>query len=113
MKTLVLTTERDRHGGDLDGNTVNSEWVVPVREYTVATVQGYSVSNSWTTAVVTFERSNDGSAWAAFPTAVTLTADGFTSVMDVSGIAFIRARVSTAKGSALLIRLVACMKGDA
>lgn len=55
---------------------------------------------AWSSAVITFEKSNDGWVWAALGGGTTLTADGVTADLDVSCAAQVRARVSTAQTDA-------------
>lgn len=117
MKTDVfdITSMADAgREGLLNGNSLGDFRRINVVRYAVGTIQAVAGSGSWSSAVLTIERSNDGDNWAAMdPTAVTLTAAGMTSAIDLSGIAWLRVRTSTVNGAALLVKLVACLKGDA
>jgi hypothetical protein len=101
--------------GDIDGNLLNDFRAFPVGPYVTGTIQAVAVVGAWATAVLTIERSNDGATWVATsPSATTIGASTtMTGTIDVSGINFLRARVSTGEGAALTIKLVACFKGDA
>lgn len=75
---------------------------------------------SWSTAVVTLERSNQTDtmlqAWTALPTgsSTTITADGTTADIDVSTAVLVRARVSTAQTDAgyVVITMVGLVSAD-
>lgn len=63
---------------------------------------------SGATAVVTVEISQDGAAWNDFPSgAVTKSAFGFGTTLTVTGVNFVRFRVSTAGGSSVNARVLA------
>jgi hypothetical protein len=100
--------------GDIDANLVNDYRVFPVGPYITGTLHAVATTTAWSTAVLTVERSNDGTNWAAMsPSAVTLTAASpMSNTLDVSGVTFIRVRTTTAEGSTSRLRVVGCFKGD-
>ena len=69
--------------------------VYDVRDFDQAVVQA-AVVGSWGAGVITIQRSSDGVTWAGCATAVTFGADGFSSVIDTKGSAFLRAIATTA-----------------
>ena len=75
-------------------------YTASVAAWTNCTFQVVPITGSWATAVVTFERSNDNTAWYDLESATTLSGEGMTADIDCAGFAFIRARVSTQEGSA-------------
>lgn len=97
--------------GDLDGNDAGDYRVFPVGEYVTGTMSFYSPSG-WSSGVVTVERSNDLESWHAMPSAVTVSANGMTAALDVSGVAYLRAVVTTANGSPQRVRVVGCFKSE-
>jgi hypothetical protein len=101
--------------GNIDANVAGDWRAFPVGPYVTGTIQAVAVVGAWATAVLTVERSNDGTTWVATaPSATTIGASTtMTNTIDVSGINFLRARVSTVESAALTIKLVACFKGDA
>lgn len=70
-----------------------------------------AATGSWGSTVITFERSINKTDWFGFATPVTLSAPGFV-VFDCSDCIWVRARVSTAAGSAATGRVAFCGKGD-
>lgn len=83
--------------------------ILAVGNMSKSSVQATAQSAGWTTAVLTVEVSNDGAGWCAVQAgAVTLTsgaASKVTATIDVSSVAYLRVRVSTAEGSALTGRV--------
>lgn len=65
-----------------------------VAAFDQATFQASLVSGSWTSAVITGERSINGADWFAFGSAVTFSASGLTATLDTKGINFVRFYVS-------------------
>ena len=81
----------------LDLNSLASYGFIPcARAHTVSI--NAAASGTWSTAVVTLERSNNGRTWAALSPAATITGAGWTAV-DTTGIAYLKASVTTAEGS--------------
>lgn len=68
-------------------------------------VQRHVFSGAWGSGEITLEVSCDGQTFVAFPTPVTYSSDGIDTGVDVKPYARVRARVSTAAGSAALLRL--------
>lgn len=94
----------------LNGNTT-SDVVWPVGPYLTGTIQVQSEGyTAWTSAVVEVKRSNDGVRFYSYPTAVTLSADGMTASLDVSGWAWVALVVTTANGAALTLHAWGCFK---
>lgn len=93
-------------------------FVVATGPYTTGSFQVKNVQDSsWSTGVLTMEVSADGLNWVAMPAWVgvatnTITADGLYGPLDLSSIAFMRLRVSTAE-SGLYVRAWFTGKGDA
>lgn len=86
----------------LDANAgENCSDVLPVADANTAAVQVTADSGSYSVAVLTVEGSIDFVKWVS--TGTTITADGITSAIDVGRFKYIRVRVSTANGAALLL----------
>lgn len=97
----------------IDANTKSISAVWPVGPYLSGTVQLQSENgNAWTSGVVEIKRSNDGARFHSFASAVTLSADGMTAEMDLSGVAFVAAVVTTANGAALTLHAFGCFKAN-
>lgn len=87
------------HKARFDLNDTNNEIRWDVRAYAVAVIHALKES-TWSTAVLTIERSIDGYNYVALETATTIPAGGgMTATIDTSAISFLRARLSTAEGS--------------
>lgn len=117
MKTTIYNSAKDQwagHVGNLDGNSTGDWRYVPVLDYTVGTIQAVLASGTWAAAVLTVERSNNGTNWAGIvPSAVTIGAGGgMTVTIDCSAYAFLRVVVTTPEGAASSIQLIGCFKGD-
>lgn len=97
---------------ELDVATANNQKVWTCLEFETFTVAIFAIDGVLTTGVLTLEWSNNASDWFGFQPAITLTAStSYTAVLDVSGYAFIRLRVSTAEASKR-VRVSVCMKGS-
>lgn len=71
-----------------------------------ASLKLYVAAQTWSTAVLTWEKSLDGLNWAGFDTPVTSSSDG-TVELDVRGWRFVRGRTSTAAAGASVATLAA------
>lgn len=76
-----------------------NEQTYPIDVGRSAGLKLYIASQTWSTAVVTWEKSQDGLNWSGFDTPVTSSADGLVE-LDVRGWRFVRGRVSTASATA-------------
>lgn len=94
----------------IDANT-KSIAVWPVGPYLTGSFQVLSETGiAWTSAVVEVKRSIDGVRFHSYPTAVTLSADGMTPSLDVSGWPFVALIVTTVNGAALTLHAWGCFK---
>ncbi len=100
------------------GATPESEpFVIPVGPYLTGSIQSANQTDtSWASGILTIQVSNNAKDWATAPSwvvsASTITADGITSLMDLSGILYLRVAVTTAEAT-LQVKLTFCGKGDA
>jgi hypothetical protein len=62
-------------------------------------VQAEIAVGAWGSAVLTYERSNDGRVWRGLETAVTQSSAGFSGHLYLVGVRKLRARVSTVAGA--------------
>lgn len=70
-----------------------------VRKWATVFVQAVA-ETTWSTAILTLERSIDGRFWSALETAETMgTGSATSSTIDCTGFAYLRARLSTLEGS--------------
>ncbi len=87
----------------LDGTGLTCTDGIAVGNALVAVVQAQSVAAAaWSSAVLSVKVSltGDPTQFHNFPDAVTLSADGMTAILDVSGYAYLRAEVTTTNASA-------------
>lgn len=86
-----------KNGIDLDDSTASIVFAIP--EGVDWIVAQLTAQAAWTaSAIVTLEISLDGQNWSNFPSgAVTYTASGVAAILTVTGIRFIRYRVSTSQ----------------
>ena len=100
----------DSQAKPLDANTT-AKVVWLVGKFIAGTVQIVADGRvPWTNAVVTLERSNNGIDFVALETSETMTADGITRTIDLTGTAFLAAEITTANGAALTLNLWGCFK---
>lgn len=92
---FIQTAKLDANAGE-----TCSEVLTVIGENTAA-VQVTTDTGSFSAAVLTVEGSIDSIKWVSVGT--TITADGITSAINVGTYRFIRVRVSTANGAALLL----------
>lgn len=81
--------------------------------FTKATIQADIATGTYSAAVLTIERSNNGTNWYGLESATTMTPPAMSAALDVSGFAYIRVRTSTANGAALTLKLNVCCKSIA
>jgi hypothetical protein len=98
------------------GVNQSAPFVVGVGPYLSGSFQAANETDtSWASGVITVECSNDGRVWQTIPSyilsASTITADGISNLMDLSGVMFLRFRVTTSE-STLMVRITFCGKGD-
>lgn len=89
--------------------------VIPTGNSKTATVQAVKDSASWTTAVLTVKRSNDGVNFTGLESAKTIgPGGGMTSEFSVAGFAYMRVDVTTAEGgvSEDFAIVAVCMKDN-
>jgi hypothetical protein len=104
--------------GNVNGVDDSKPFEVPTGPYTTGAVQVKAVQDSsWGTGELTLEVSCDGLNWVTMPAWVgvstaTITADGLYGPLDLSGVEYLRLRVSTAD-SGLFVRAWFVGKGDA
>lgn len=103
---LYLTPQDTPMVLDATGATVTEP--IAVGSALVAVVQAQAVAGAaWSSAVLTVKVSltGDPSQFYGFPDAVTLSADGMTPILDVSGYAYMQVAVSTTDAGAPKINL--------
>lgn len=84
----------------------NATKAIPVGRAESATFQVQADTAAIGNTVVTIERSNNAEEWYALESATTITGVGMTGRLDVRGIGFLRARVSTVAGGAVEGKIV-------
>ena len=93
-----------------DLNYTNNVWAVDVAKYSTATVQAEAVT-TWTTAIITVQRSDDGINGYGLETALTIgpastvVPPGMSTVIDVTGFKFLLLKLTTINGSAVYANL--------
>jgi hypothetical protein len=95
----------------LDLNHALEEVVASVQQHAVATVQATLLTGSWGSTVITVQRSNDAVGYEDLEDPITIDAAGLTARIDVSGFGYLRARVTTAAGSAATAQVTIVGKG--
>lgn len=107
---MIFLTPRDSPM-ELDATGASVTEAVPIGEAAVGTVQARAKAGAaWSNAVLSVRVSNNGEDFDDFATAVTLSEDGTTDILDLSGWAFLRIEVTTADGSAPVIDTWVCLK---
>jgi len=79
----------------LDLEQDSEQLVASVMQFAVATVQVTVLTGAWNSAELGVQRSNDGIAFEDLEEPVTITAEGMTSRIDVSGFSYLRVRVTS------------------
>lgn len=95
----------------LDLNHALEEVVASVQQHAVATVQATLLTGSWGSTVITVQRSNDAVGFEDLEEPITIEAEGMNARIDVSGFGYLRARVTTAAGSAATGQVTIVGKG--
>lgn len=109
----IAPSNETAHRVRFDLNETNNEVRFFVGPYSVATISAVK-ETTWATAVLTLERSIDGSNWFALETAQTLgPGSALSATIDTSAIAWLRARLSTKEGSTVYAQIRAMGKYDA
>lgn len=109
-RTINMTT--------VNGTDDAKPFEIPCGPYTTGSLQVKNVQDtSWASGTLTIEVSSDGLNWVTIPAWVgvstsTITADGLYGPLDLSGVAFLRLRVSVAESN-LYVRAWFVGKGDA
>jgi len=107
---------KDLDIGVLSGLDDRTRFEFGVSELATGSLQFDLLTGSWGTGVLTIECSNNGREWNAIPSYVlsasTRAAAGITNLMDVSGIGYLRVRVTTANASSAFVRVTFAGKGD-
>ena len=86
-----------------DANTTG-QIVWAVAPYITGSIQIEAQNlTAWTSCVVKIRRSNNGITFKDFPLVVSLSEDGITPNLDLTGTAWICAEVTTANGAALAL----------
>lgn len=94
---------------ELDATTTDRV-VWAVGPYITGTVQVHARDASWSSSVVTIKRSNDGWNFYDLESAVTLSDDGMTDVLDLSGFAFLSVEVTTTNAGAPTLEVIGAFK---
>ena len=99
-----------------DAATLYTEVRWNVAAFTTATASWFSVTTALSTGVVAFQYSVDGLVWAQLLDtdggSVTFSADGDSKLIDLSGINWVRVRVTTLQASVIGVAALHC-KTDA